>query len=66
MPNGWEDSVLNGARVVTTSIGKVEPGKHELSLWLLELGTVVQRAVIDLGEVKASYLGPPESGKVGL
>jgi hypothetical protein len=66
MPNGWEDSVVNGARVVTSSIGKVEPGKHQLSLWLLEPGTVVQRVVVDLGGVKSSYLGPPESGKVGF
>jgi hypothetical protein len=66
MPAGWETSVVNGARVVSTSIGKIEPGKHELSLWLLEPGTVVQRLVIDLGGVKSSYLGPPESIKVGF
>jgi hypothetical protein len=66
MPGGWEESVVNGARVVTSSIGRVEPGKHELNLWLLEPGTVVQRVVVDLGGVKASYLGPPESEKVGF
>jgi hypothetical protein len=66
MPGGWEDSVVNGARVVSTNLGKVEPGKHELGLWLLEPGTVVQRLIVDLGGVKASYLGPPESGKVRL
>ncbi|KAF2828740.1 hypothetical protein CC86DRAFT_347184 [Ophiobolus disseminans] len=66
MPTGWEDSVVNGARVVSTNIGKVDAGKHELSLWLLEPGTVVQRIVVDLGGVKSSYLGPPESGRVGL
>jgi hypothetical protein len=66
MPNGWEDSVVNGARVVSMNIGKIEPGKHELSLWLLEPGTVVQRLVLDLGGVKSSYLGPLESTKVGF
>lgn len=66
MPGGWSDSVVNGARVVTTNIGKVDPGKHELSLWLLEPGTVVHRLVVDLGGVKSSYLGPPESTKVGF
>jgi hypothetical protein len=66
MPGGWEESVVNGARVVSSNIGKIEPGKHEISLWLLEPGTVVHRLVVDLGGVKSSYLGPPESGKVGF
>lgn len=66
MPSGWEDSVVNGARVVSTNIGKVDPGKHELTLWLLEPGTVIHRIVVDLGGVKSSYLGPPESTKVGF
>lgn len=66
MPGGWEDSVVNGARVISTNVGKIEPGKHELSLWLLEPGTVVHRLVVDLGGVKSSYLGPPESTRIGL
>ncbi|KAF2727520.1 hypothetical protein EJ04DRAFT_594735 [Polyplosphaeria fusca] len=66
MPNGWSDSVISGAKVVSTNIGKVEPGKHELSVWLLEPGTVIHRLVVDLGGVKSSYLGPPESTKVGF
>ncbi|CAO2655072.1 Nn.00g118050.m01.CDS01 [Neocucurbitaria sp. VM-36] len=66
MPEGWTDSVVNGARVMTTDLGKVGPGKHEVSLWLLEPGTVVHRLVVDLGGVKSSYLGPPESTKLGF
>jgi hypothetical protein len=65
MPTGWSDSVVNGARVVSQDLGKVGAGKHELALWILEPGTVVHRLVIDVGGVKASYLGPWESGWVG-
>ncbi|KAJ4289067.1 hypothetical protein N0V90_011409 [Kalmusia sp. IMI 367209] len=65
MPQGWSESVINGARVVKTDIGKVDKGAHKLKLWLLEPGTVVHRLVVDLGGVKDSYLGPPESSKVG-
>lgn len=66
MPSGWDESVVNGARVMSTNVGKVDPGKHEISLWLLEPGTVVHRLVVDLGGVKSSYLGPPESSRVGF
>ena len=66
MPGGWSESVVNGARKVTTNIGNVAPGAHSLKVWLLEPGTVIHRLVVDLGGVKESYLGPPESVKVGF
>ncbi|KAF2787357.1 glycoside hydrolase family 115 protein [Melanomma pulvis-pyrius CBS 109.77] len=65
MPGGWSESVVSGARVVSADLGKVGAGKHELSVWLLEPGTVVHRLVVDLGGVKSSHLGPWESGWVG-
>lgn len=64
MPSDWRDSVQNGARVSNVNLGKVDKGAHTLSLWLLEPGTTVHRLVVDLGGVKSSYLGPPESVKV--
>ncbi|KAF2840450.1 glycoside hydrolase family 115 protein [Patellaria atrata CBS 101060] len=60
MPSGWSDSVVNGAKVVTSTTN-ISAGKHTLNLWALEPGTVFQKVVIDLGGVKQSYLGPPES-----
>jgi hypothetical protein len=66
MPRDWRDSVVNGARVVTSGLGRVERGVHRLNLWLLEPGTVVQRVVLDMGGLEASYLGPPESVRVGF
>jgi hypothetical protein len=65
MPSGWSDAVINGARVLSATLGKVDKGAHVLKLYLLEPGTVVHRLVVDLGGVKSSYLGPPESSKVG-
>lgn len=65
MPQGWSESVINGARVIKTDLGSVSKGAHKLKVWLLEPGTVIHRLVIDLGGVKDSYLGPPESSKVG-
>jgi hypothetical protein len=66
MPGDWRDSVVNGARIASTNLGRVEKGAHSLSLWLLEPATTVHRVVVDLGGVKSSYLGPPESSRVGM
>ncbi|KAF2713162.1 glycoside hydrolase family 115 protein [Pleomassaria siparia CBS 279.74] len=64
MPGGWSESVINGARIVNLDIGKVSQGNHEISVWILEPGTVIHRLVIDLGGGKSSYLGGWESGFV--
>lgn len=66
MPQGWDESVVNGARVIKTDLGKVGAGTHKLKVWLLEPGTVIHRLVVDLGGVQSSYLGPPESVMVGF
>lgn len=47
----------------TTKIA-VTAGVHVLNLWAIEPGVVFQKIVVDLGGVKTSYLGPPESVRV--
>ncbi|KAF2422423.1 hypothetical protein EJ08DRAFT_725966 [Tothia fuscella] len=63
MPFGWEQAVIDAAWVSETSF-KFAPGKHTLKFWALEPGVVLQKIVIDLGGVRKSYLGPPESYRV--
>ncbi|KAH6871562.1 hypothetical protein B0T10DRAFT_417276 [Thelonectria olida] len=62
-PSGWTEAVIAGGWTPTTTVN-IPKGSHELSLWLLEPGVVVQKLVIDLGGFKSSSLGPPESQKV--
>lgn len=57
----WEASVRIDGRHSHTSHVLPAPGYHTLKVWAVDPGLVVQKLVVDLGGVKPSYLGPPES-----
>ncbi|RAQ53681.1 hypothetical protein AFGD_006815 [Aspergillus flavus] len=62
----WQQAVIeNGWTSVIELPGEVGTGEHELSLWLLEPGVVLQKIVLDMGGYQDSSLGPPESMRVG-
>ena len=65
-PPGWEEAVTRNAWVRSSEMGALEPGVHELRVLLLEPTMVVTKVVVDLGGVKESELGPPESFMVGV
>ncbi|KAK3398998.1 hypothetical protein B0T20DRAFT_188225 [Sordaria brevicollis] len=60
-PTGWSEAVIQNAYVSKQKLGKLAPGKHELRLWLLEPTMVVTKLVVDVGGLKTSLMGPPES-----
>jgi hypothetical protein len=57
----WEESVRNNVTVEISKHVLNEAGKHVLKFWMVDPGVVLQKLVIETGEVKPSYLGPPES-----
>ena len=57
----WEKVVGDNARSVSTTHTLAKPGYHTLKYWMVDPGVVLQKIVVDLGGVKPSYLGPPES-----
>lgn len=65
MPVGWEKAVSDAAWTSATTFD-LAAGSHVLKFWALEPGVILQKIVVDLGGVRRSYLGPPESFRVGI
>jgi hypothetical protein len=57
----WEKTVRDNARFVSTKHAVAKGGYHTLKIWMIDPGVVVQKIVVDMGGLKSSYLGPPES-----
>ncbi|HEX3797868.1 MAG TPA: glycosyl hydrolase 115 family protein [Verrucomicrobiae bacterium] len=57
----WETSVKDNARYAKTTLKLARPGYHTLKYWMIDPGVVLQKVVVDMGGLKPSYLGPPES-----
>ena len=61
----WEQSVKDNARFGHSTHPLTQPGYHTLKIWMVDPGVVIQKLVVDLGGVRPSYLGPPESYRNG-
>jgi len=57
----WENTVKDAARVVSSTHVLANAGYHTLKIWMVDPAVVLQKLVVDLGGVRPSYLGPPES-----
>jgi hypothetical protein len=70
MPQGWGFAVadavwgLNG-NYTTSSFNVTREGAYTLRIWALLPNIVIQKVVVNLGGVRKSYLGPPESFLMG-
>jgi hypothetical protein len=57
----WEESVRNNVTIKISKHALSEAGGHILKFWMVDAGVVLQKLVVETGESKVSYLGPPES-----
>ncbi len=57
----WEKFVADNAHYGRSKHTIAAAGYHTLKLWMVDPAVVLQKLVVDLGGLKPSYLGPPES-----
>lgn len=60
----WQESVADHIRKKKSMHRVSKAGKHILKVWALDQGIVLQKFVINGGELRQTYLGPPESLQV--
>jgi hypothetical protein len=57
----WEVNVLRAAAIGSSESVLTGPGRHTLKIWMMDPGVVLDKVVLDLGGLRPSYLGPPET-----
>jgi hypothetical protein len=60
-PFYWNQMVSDNIRIISTPSEIKSPGFHTLKFWNIDPGIILQKIVVETGEVKPSYLGPPQS-----
>jgi endo-1,4-beta-D-glucanase Y len=61
----WEESVKDNARKISSKHQIANTGPHKFKIWAVTPAVVVEKIIIDCGGLRPSYLGPPESLRVG-
>ena len=54
-------NVIDNLMTLKAKLDMPEEGQHQLKIWMMDPGLVIDKIIIDFGGVKDSYLGPPES-----
>jgi hypothetical protein len=59
----WERAVADGVKILTSRHTIARSGYHVLKFWAIDPGLVLQKLVVNTGDLRPSYLGPPESAR---
>src|SRR5690606_8716643 len=55
----WNMSVANNIKILTSTHTVSQPGNHTLKFYMVDSGLVLQKIVVETGNLKRTYLGPP-------
>ncbi|MFI6487677.1 glycosyl hydrolase 115 family protein [Streptomyces sp. NPDC050564] len=61
----WARNTSDNVNLTSTRHEIASAGAHRLTFWMVDPTVVLQRLVIDTGGLTPTYLGPPESHRVG-
>jgi hypothetical protein len=64
MNRQWERNTSENVNLTSTTHAITEAGNHVLKFWMVDPTVVLQKIVVDLGGLRPSYLGPPESHRI--
>jgi hypothetical protein len=64
MNRQWERNTSENINLTSTAHTITAPGNHVLTFWMVDPTVVLQKIVVDLGGLRPSYLGPPESHRI--
>ena len=57
----WQENVLDNTTTAAVPLNFATAGAHTLTIYLVDPGVVLEKFAIDLGGLRPSYLGPPET-----
>ena len=57
----WQTNVLRSATIPSCQINIPGTGKHKLKITMVDPGVIIDKIVMDMGGLKPSYFGPPET-----
>ena len=59
--DSWRRWVRDNVNITSSTHSVEGPGEHVLKYWMVDLGVVLQKLVVETGSLERTYLGPPES-----
>ncbi|SFP95811.1 hypothetical protein SAMN05421810_1048 [Amycolatopsis arida] len=65
MNKQWERNTSDNVNRTVTRHVITSPGVHTVTFWMADPTVVLRKLVVDTGDLRESYLGPPESFRFG-